>query len=70
MLVRSRRTAAFAISAALLALAAACTNPTAPAATSNNAARGVSGDGVIIGTGTAPVAPSPTDDGVIIGTGT
>jgi hypothetical protein len=65
MLVRSRR-AAFVIGAALVAFAAACTNPTAPAATSNNARGGISGDGVVIGTGGHSAT---TTDGVVIGTG-
>jgi hypothetical protein len=56
----------FTLAAALLALATACTNPTAPSATPRNAVRGVSGDGVIIGGSGATVIP-PTADGVIIG---
>jgi len=55
------------LAAALLALATACTNPTAPSATPRNAVRGVSGDGVIIGGSGAPVTLPPTTDGVIIG---
>ncbi|HSY83777.1 MAG TPA: hypothetical protein VK807_18590 [Gemmatimonadaceae bacterium] len=55
MLVRSRRAAAFAIGAALLALATACTNPTAPSATPPNAAQVSSGDGV--GAGSSGMSP-------------
>ena len=66
MLVRSRRAAACAIGAALIALATACTNPTAPTATPNSARGGVSGDGVVIGTGGRSAT---TTDGVVIGTG-
>ena len=54
MLVRSRRAAAFAIGAALLALATACTNPTAPSAAPRNAVKVSSGDGVGAGSSNGP----------------
>jgi hypothetical protein len=66
MLVRSRRAAAYTIGAALLALATACTNPTAPSATSNAARGGASGDGVTVGGGTHTASMS----GVTVGGGT
>ncbi|HXB26838.1 MAG TPA: hypothetical protein VNV25_19075 [Gemmatimonadaceae bacterium] len=56
------------LAAALLALATACTNPTAPSATSRDAARVTSsGDGVTTGGGTHTAA-SPS--GVTTGGGT
>jgi len=58
----------FTLAAALLALATACTNPTAPSATSRDAARATSsGDGVSVGGGTQNMA-SPS--GVSVGGGT
>jgi hypothetical protein len=63
MLVRSRRAVAFAIGAAVLALATACTNPTAPAATSRT--RGMSGDGTTVGS--SGHAPTVSTDGTTIG---
>jgi len=65
MIVRSRRTAALAIGAALLALATACTNPTAPAA--SRTVGGMSGDGVTVGGGTNAAT---TSSGVTVGGGT
>jgi hypothetical protein len=65
MLVRSRRAAALAVGAALLALATACTNPTAPATTPNNV-RGMSG-GTTIGSSGAPASAPSVDDGTTIG---
>jgi hypothetical protein len=61
----------FTLAAALLALATACTSPTAPVASSNNAARGVvSGDGVLTGSGGHTSTTTPTDDdGVLTGSG-
>jgi len=65
MLVRSRRAAAFAIGVTLVALATACTNPTAPA-TPRNTIHGMSGDGVTVGGGTH----TPSTSGVTVGGGT
>jgi hypothetical protein len=57
----------FTLAAALLALATACTNPTAPSATSRDARVTSSGDGVTTGGGTHTTA-SPS--GVTTGGGT
>ncbi|HZS61181.1 MAG TPA: hypothetical protein VFA43_18030 [Gemmatimonadaceae bacterium] len=66
MLVRSRRAVALALGTALIALATACTNPTAPSATSHQALGGMSGDGVTVGGGTHTASTS----GVTVGGGT
>ncbi len=59
----------FTLAAALLALATACTSPTAPVANSNSAVHGgMSGGGVMPGSGGHTTTTTP-DDGVMPGSG-
>jgi hypothetical protein len=58
----------FTLAAALLALATACTSPTAPVASSNTVHGSMSGGGVMPGSGGHSSTTTP-DDGVMPGSG-